>query len=65
MRMGKDIGLALGMLAGTTMASGIAFLVGLEPVSLICTVSIGGAAGAIAGIAAAVLMERFGYFRGK
>ncbi|MEC0239151.1 hypothetical protein P4H66_04605 [Paenibacillus dokdonensis] len=58
MRMGKDIGLALGMLAGTTMASGIAFLMGLEPVSLICTVSMGGAVGATAGIAAAVLMER-------
>ncbi|GIP27704.1 hypothetical protein J23TS9_28340 [Paenibacillus sp. J23TS9] len=57
MRMGKDIGLALGMLAGTTMASGIAFLLGLEPFSLICTVSIGGAAGATAGITAAVLMK--------
>ncbi|MCJ8010331.1 hypothetical protein MUG84_01065 [Paenibacillus sp. KQZ6P-2] len=63
MKIGKDAGVAFGVLTGTTMASGLAFLFGLEPVSVIWTVSIGGIAGAAAGLAGAVLLERVGFLR--
>lgn len=65
MKIGKDVGLALGILSGTTMASGWAFLLRLEPVSLIWCVSIGAAAGGAAGIAITVLWPRFVTFHRK
>ncbi|MWV43839.1 hypothetical protein GRF59_09345 [Paenibacillus sp. HJL G12] len=57
MGIGKDSGVAIGVLAGTTMASGCAFLMGLGSFPLMWTVSIGGGAGAIIGTAVPVLLK--------
>ncbi|MDR0270586.1 hypothetical protein [Paenibacillus sp.] len=58
MEIGKSAGTALGMLAGTTLASGIAFLAGMGPTLLTLTVCAGGAAGTAAGYSAAFWLER-------
>ncbi|MGG3741427.1 hypothetical protein [Paenibacillus chibensis] len=59
MQFGRDVGISLGILAGTTLASGLAFLMRLEPVSMIWTVSLGGVSGAAVGIAATFALKRW------
>lgn len=50
MKFTKDIGIALGFLAGTTLGSGISFLFRFQPSHLMGTVAICGLAGVIAGL---------------
>jgi len=58
MKFTKDIGIALGFLAGTTLGSGISFLFRFQPNHLMGTVAICGLAGVIAGFWAAAYLQQ-------
>ncbi|MDO7906051.1 hypothetical protein Q5741_06410 [Paenibacillus sp. JX-17] len=58
MRMGKDIGAALGLLAGTTFGSGISFLMRMEHTSTMLAVTLCGLLGAAAGITVSLRLNR-------
>ncbi|MEF2968408.1 hypothetical protein V3851_21465 [Paenibacillus sp. M1] len=57
----QPIGLALGFLAGTTLGSGIAFLMSWQPVTLMLSVAGFGLAGAALGGIAAWIYKRHGH----
>ncbi len=50
MTLGKDIGISLGFLAGTTFGSGVAFLFRLQSYGVMGSVAIFGMIGAFAGL---------------
>ncbi|GAB6988591.1 hypothetical protein [Paenibacillus pini] len=60
MQFGKDIGFALGILGGTTLGSGISFLMSLEPSMLMLVVGAGGLIGAAIGVSASIWINSKG-----
>ncbi|MBO2942539.1 hypothetical protein JJQ72_00870 [Paenibacillus sp. F411] len=52
--MDKDIGTALGLLGGTTLGSGIGFLMGWHSYDLIWSVILGGLLGMLSGLVTAI-----------
>ncbi|QKS59470.1 hypothetical protein HUB98_26870 [Paenibacillus barcinonensis] len=57
MKSHKPIGLSLGFLAGTTLGSGIAFLLRLAPYPLMCCVALCGLAGMVSGLLTAMIRQ--------
>ncbi|MGF9698283.1 hypothetical protein [Paenibacillus sp. MABNR03] len=58
MQLGKDTGISLGFLAGTTLGSGIAFLFQFRAYEVIGSVAFFGIIGALAGLWTAVVLHQ-------
>lgn len=58
MQLGKDTGLSLGFLAGTTLGSGIAFLFQFQAYEVISSVAFFGIVGALSGLGTAVFLRQ-------
>ncbi|WP_154895994.1 hypothetical protein [Paenibacillus illinoisensis] len=58
MQLGKDTGLSLGFLAGTTLGSGIAFLFQFQAYEVVGSVSLFGIIGALSGLWTAIFLRQ-------